>query len=220
MPPTSTLWDQLAWVITSWEGIAGVVAAMLGLGTTAGVYARRHLSSVSAGFAELRTIGQEFRKNSGSTLRDVIEDISVNIGKLHSHVSNLEASMVSQLEITRVICGELNVALFRSDTHGNCQWVSSSWCELSGMSFAEAVGQGWRGAIDPRDRDRVDAEWDRCTEEACFFRSDFRFLRPDGFSVWVNCRASATKAHDGKVACMVATYKALQRPLEQFVQPS
>ncbi|MEK0448808.1 MAG: hypothetical protein RL088_1076 [Verrucomicrobiota bacterium] len=56
--------------------------------------------------------------------------------------------------------GESSVAgAYRTDVNGLCTWVNGKWCELSGLSFEQALGTGWQRAIHPDDFERLMAEW-------------------------------------------------------------
>ena len=37
----------------------------------------------------------------------------------------------------------------------SCTFVNERWCELTGLSFDEALGDGWFAALHPDDRERV-----------------------------------------------------------------
>ena len=59
-------------------------------------------------------------------------------------------------------------------------WVNEKWCEITGYSFHNALGEGWRKALHPEDIDRIFNEWKECSSIGQLFCSEYRFLRPDG----------------------------------------
>jgi hypothetical protein len=72
----------------------------------------------------------------------------------------------------------------------------SLWSEFSEPTSRESATTsttgGARSPVSARmstlhqeDRGRVSAEWDECAREGKVFRSEYRFLRPDGVSSWV-----------------------------------
>lgn len=77
------------------------------------------------------------------------------------------------------------VGIFEADPQGQCIFVNGCWQALAGLSASEAAGQGWMEAIDPKDRERVCAEWQAAAEGQREFRSEYRFRRPDGKISWV-----------------------------------
>ncbi|HEY4348107.1 MAG TPA: diguanylate cyclase [Gaiellaceae bacterium] len=102
------------------------------------------------------------------------------------------------------------VGVFLSDAAGACRFVNAKWCELAGLTAAEASGDGWARALHPEDRARVAAEWDAAACEGRDSVITYRFLHPDGSTVWVEGHASAYRAEDGTLvgwigACLDVT---------------
>ena len=91
----------------------------------------------------------------------------------------------------RVLVTQAPVGIFQTDKFGNCLFVNSRWSELTGLSLAEAQGQGWMKALHPEDRDRVLAQWEQATAENREFALEYRFQTPQGQVNWVFGRALA-----------------------------
>jgi PAS domain S-box-containing protein len=77
------------------------------------------------------------------------------------------------------------VGIFRADVAGAYVYVNERWCELSGLTAEAARGDGWAQAVHADDRARVLAEWQRAVTEGQPFRSELRFQRPTGVTIWV-----------------------------------
>lgn len=77
------------------------------------------------------------------------------------------------------------VGIFHADSEGKYLYVNERWCELSGLTAEAAHGDGWAQAVHPEDRARVLAEWQGAIAESQPFRSEFRFQRPTGATIWV-----------------------------------
>ena len=45
------------------------------------------------------------------------------------------------------------VGIFRTDENGATTYVNPMWCQISGLSLAEAMGDGWLKAVHPDDRE-------------------------------------------------------------------
>ncbi|MFQ5507861.1 MAG: PAS domain-containing sensor histidine kinase [Leptospirillia bacterium] len=84
-----------------------------------------------------------------------------------------------------ILPDNLPVGVFRTDPEGLCHYVNRKWCEITGLSAAQAMGQGWANALDPRDRERVFEEWNAASKSRLPFSSEYRFLHPDGTVIWV-----------------------------------
>ncbi|MDH5528123.1 MAG: PAS domain S-box protein [Nitrospirota bacterium] len=99
----------------------------------------------------------------------------------------------------RALARSVPVGMFRTDADGECQYVNERWCQLTGMTPDQARGKGWSGAIHPDDRDRVFREWTEAARDKRRFRSEYRFLTPNGTTTWVIGQASAEYDENGTV---------------------
>jgi len=111
------------------------------------------------------------------------------------------------------------VGIFETDKAGHCDFVNARWCDLTGLSPAQASGTGWSGAVHPDDRARVFADWDLAASTGAEFRSEHRFLRPDGECRWVVGSASALFDPEGRVRGYIGTVadvSELKRASEQM----
>jgi PAS domain S-box-containing protein len=97
------------------------------------------------------------------------------------------------------------VGIFLTDAEGNCIYVNQCWSEITGITAQEASGQGWVNALHPEDRDRVLTEWYRAAQNNLSFRSEYRFIHPDGKITWVYGKAIAETAADGSVTGYIGT---------------
>ncbi len=70
------------------------------------------------------------------------------------------------------------VGIFRTKADGFITYVNPKWCELSGISFSEALGFNWITAVHPDDRKSI-SDWQYLTT------AEFRFIRPEGDIIWV-----------------------------------
>ncbi len=104
----------------------------------------------------------------------------------------------SESDSLSLLAGDSAVGAFRSDREGRCVWVNEKWCEITGYSFHNALGEGWRKALHPEDIDRIFNEWKECSSIGQLFCSEYRFLRPDGTVRWVLGRATEQLDKEGK----------------------
>ena len=77
------------------------------------------------------------------------------------------------------------VGIFRTDPDGHTTYVNPKWSELSGLSSEEALGEGWLNAVHPEDRIHLSESWVNNLKSGKESIAEFRFLRPDGKTVWV-----------------------------------
>ncbi len=97
------------------------------------------------------------------------------------------------------------VGIFRIDKSGNCLYVNSRWCEISGLLLESALGKGWRCAIPPEDLERIDSQVERMIQDAKPFKCEFRFIHPHGKITWVLLQAVAEIGDDQEVIGYVGT---------------
>lgn len=97
------------------------------------------------------------------------------------------------------------VGIFETDVDGACTLVNRTLCELIDLQPHEVAGYGWRGALHPDDRARVDREWSECVRALSEFRSEYRYRRSDGSVRWVTGQASALHDESGAVTGFIGT---------------
>lgn len=96
------------------------------------------------------------------------------------------------------------VGLFYTDVNGHCIYVNDMWTEIAGLSFNDAIGDGWQKAIDPDDTDNVYTAWRNFHERGVPFKLEYRFRNKDDYR-WVLGQALAEEDSDGKVIGYVGT---------------
>ncbi|AFY82972.1 PAS domain S-box protein [Oscillatoria acuminata] len=97
------------------------------------------------------------------------------------------------------------VGIFHTDAEGNCLYVNQRWCEITGLSLAASLGPGWMSTLHPEDLNRVIQECHTATENQVPFKSEYRFLRPDGKITWVIGQTIAELNSDGTLKGYIGT---------------
>ncbi|NJR72864.1 MAG: PAS domain-containing protein [Scytonema sp. CRU_2_7] len=97
------------------------------------------------------------------------------------------------------------VSIFRTDESGHCLYVNSRWSEMTGLTSAEAIGEGWTRTLHPQDRDRVFAEWYQAAQANVPFGCEYRFMHDDGVVTWVFGQAVVEKNPNGEVIGYIGT---------------
>lgn len=77
------------------------------------------------------------------------------------------------------------VGIFRTRADGYTNYVNPKWCELSGLTYSEALGDGWLKAVHPDDREKILNGWREKTQQSEKSVAEYRFVRDDGSVVWV-----------------------------------
>lgn len=80
---------------------------------------------------------------------------------------------------------KIPVVIFRTDTAGNCLYVNKRWCEISGLSLKQSLGQGWQVAVHPEELPLVEAQADKILPPQKSLTTEFRWQNPQGNITWV-----------------------------------
>ncbi len=116
------------------------------------------------------------------------------------------------------ILDALPVGIFEIDANGQCVFVNRQWQLYAGMSAEAAVGSGLMEAVHPADRERVVEEWLSALAAGREFAIEFRFLRPDGTTMWGAGRTSSIRAADGQVTGYIGTVTDVTAVVEERLE--
>jgi PAS domain S-box-containing protein len=97
------------------------------------------------------------------------------------------------------------VAIYVSDAQGNCIYVNNCWCEMSGLTPAEAQGDGWIKALHPDDRGQVASAWHEMVRTGGSWGLEYRFTTPAGKITWVYGTAAPLPDSTGQVIGYIGT---------------
>lgn len=86
-----------------------------------------------------------------------------------------------------------------ADPAGNITDLSQRWTQLTGMSRAETLGQGWAAALHPDDRERALATWAHSLRSGEPLYLEMRFRMADGAYRWMLSRAYPRRDSSGQV---------------------
>ncbi|MDY7574681.1 PAS domain S-box protein [Actimicrobium sp. CCI2.3] len=113
------------------------------------------------------------------------------------------------------------LGLFRTDPDGNCTYVNRTYEEMSGLTAAQAIGDGWVKAIHPEDRLKVFQAWGHASGEHASYQGAYRFRHDNGRIVWVSMK-TAPIVVDGAVEGYVGSVDdiTVRRKSEQALSKS
>lgn len=77
------------------------------------------------------------------------------------------------------------VGIFRTDLAGFTTYVNPCWSEISGLTFQQAMGNGWLKAVHHDDLLSLTNGWKKAAINQNVSLSEYRFIRPDGTTAWV-----------------------------------
>jgi diguanylate cyclase (GGDEF)-like protein/PAS domain S-box-containing protein len=104
-----------------------------------------------------------------------------------------------------ILAAHTPVGVFVSTPEYGSVYVNDRWCELTGLTPEQAMGDGWRVALHPDDAGRVNQEWGQAFAEGRDSVAEYRFVRPDGSVSWIEGYAATVHDDDGRVVGWVGT---------------
>lgn len=137
-----------------------------------------------------------------------------------TEMENLQAPEVRRDFFER-LAASLPVGIYRTDPAWNCLYVNERWCELTGLSPEEAVGEEWIQPVHPDDRGRIIASCLEMLEREEKWEGEFRLLSKTGETTWVHGIVKAMRDADGKIIGYLGTqiditsYKLINEQLRQ-----
>ena len=112
--------------------------------------------------------------------------------------------------------------IYFADAQGRRSYTNARWQEIYGLDNAQALGDGWTGALHPQDRDRVVARWRESAAAGRELSMEFRICRSDGQVRLLKTRAKPVLADDGAVRGFVGALDDItdQREAEERLRAS
>jgi diguanylate cyclase (GGDEF)-like protein/PAS domain S-box-containing protein len=125
----------------------------------------------------------------------------VQAGLAHPAVSAFQSGE----ELFEALAAHTPVGIFISSAEGGCVFVNERWCELTGLTPEQALGDGWTVALHPDDAPRVNREWAEAGAHGRDSVVEYRFVRPDGSVSWIEGYAATLRDDGGRVIGWVGT---------------
>lgn len=91
------------------------------------------------------------------------------------------------------------VGVYMTDAQGKCVYANPRWCEMTGLSPQEALGDGWIQALYPEDRQRIGEAWQQMVESRGEWGLEYRFEDRRGKVTWVYGVAAALFDSDKQI---------------------
>lgn len=105
----------------------------------------------------------------------------------------------------QILAEALPVCIFYADRAGNWLYVNQRWSEITAVNSDLALGKGWINCLHPLDKSRVETQWYTAISEGKSFKSEYRFINPDGSICWVIAQAIPEISDDGQVTGYIGT---------------
>ena len=104
-------------------------------------------------------------------------------------MSNKQTSTLNDQQPQQQLIDQSPVGIFYTDGYGDCSYVNRRWCEITGLTSAQANHEYWLKALHPDDRNHCHQEWDYAFHHKQNYQSEHRYVRKDGTIIWVLAQA-------------------------------
>lgn len=117
------------------------------------------------------------------------------VGSLHDVTDRLafEQALRESEHRFQTLADLAPVGIFRTDADGGLTYANRAWYVLSGLTPAQAAGDGWSDAVHPDDRARVFADWQATAASGGNYRGEFRFVHADGTLIWADAMTAVER---------------------------
>jgi two-component system, cell cycle sensor histidine kinase and response regulator CckA len=105
----------------------------------------------------------------------------------------------------QVLAENSPVGIFQTDAEGSTTYVNPRWCQISGLSKEEALGNGWFNAVHNDDKEKLSSGWKKAIHAHNASYAEYRFVRKDGTIAWVIGQAVPEKDEKNKIVGYVGT---------------
>lgn len=146
-------------------------------------------------YNKIQKIAEEFRPNGGSTLRDA--------------VNRIEMQVTIQDQKTLAIIKSLPLGTWIANEKGKTIDLNKSYCKITGRTESELKGDNWSNWIIPSQKEDVFEEWLRCVNNDINFDAEFSFVLPSGNTQKVHAIAYQIKDPSGKLVGFLGTMSAI-----------
>jgi len=94
----------------------------------------------------IKSLDKELSKNGGKSIKDQINRID-------------DAVALAELRSKMIASNLITTGAYECDAEGRCTWVNKAYCEMFGLTFEEAKGNGWLTSVDELERIEVWKKW-------------------------------------------------------------
>ncbi|MEO7239809.1 MAG: PAS domain S-box protein [Sphingomicrobium sp.] len=95
------------------------------------------------------------------------------------------------------------LGIVRRGLDGSLAYCNPTWLRFAGVTAEQAYSKIWASTIHEDDRERIKTEWKAAIAARASYRTEFRYIRPDGMT-WVDSIAAPDLSFDGELIGFVA----------------
>lgn len=126
------------------------------------------------------------------------EDLNVKISNEKKRTEDLSLNQVDRK--FQVLADIAPIGVCITDHLGKCFYINKRWTEMTGLTFEEALGDGWLSGMYHEDRRSILSAWNKMVKSQGNWGFEFRFQTKQGKITWVYGLAAPYGDAQGKTA--------------------
>jgi len=133
----------------------------------------------------------------------MLEEANAFVKKVNNELEQRVAERTKELlystERFKFMADTIPVIVWIADPKGQYEYLNRLWCEYTGMSLEESIGDGWQKSIHPQDVATSVANWEKSVRTGMPFKTEDRKLSARGDYRWFVAHALPFKDTDGNI---------------------
>jgi len=125
------------------------------------------------------------------------------IARSASQRQKAEAALRASQDRFETLCEQAPVGIYSTDAQGLGVYTNSRWSQMSGLSAAESLGNGWKKALHPDDREGVFESWKTHALQGTSW--EYRLLASNGKIRWIRALGGPIYSPLGEITGYVGT---------------
>ena len=183
-----------------------LIAKKIGINSTASIPFKFQGEIIGA-FSVFSDENNYFNDSAVELMNEVGMLISNALNNIERDKENKEslASLKKSEERYRFLTENSPVGIFMLDASRKCFYVNERWCRITGLTKEDAFDDKWIQCVNRDDTEKVIDKWESAISEQTVSRAEYRFIRPDGKTIWLDCQISAEKGSSGETTGYIGT---------------
>lgn len=157
------------------------------------------------------TINRQLKKKDGTLIDVEVNARLLGEGKIMAFGRDItdrkkaEEKLINNELRFRTLTENAPVGIFQTNEKGETIYVNGTWLGFTGLTFEEAMGDGWLDAVHPADKLDLQKGWNRKSSEGTESMSEYRFIDKKGNTRWVSGNAVPLKNSYGVITGYIGT---------------
>ena len=153
-------------------------------------------------------VSEIFNQRELNLLDELAGNISfaLEVNEMENRRQAAQKALQESETLFHTLASSSPVGIFRTNKLGHGVYYNESWSRITGITKSDTLGcNNWSESLHEEDRASVFATIDEAVKNQHGFSMEYRFLRPDGSTVWVKGQAEAETDTEGNFNGFVGT---------------